>query len=81
MDAVAEEATEARLLKQAKEIVDKKTKDSVVFDANAENRIPKFDPKGTARQKKRDFIGMAASSNHVPTEAWKEEQICFFVCV
>lgn len=40
------EYTEAHLLKVAKEAVLKKTKDSVVLDTKAEDRIPKFDAKG-----------------------------------
>lgn len=35
------------LLKTAKDVVDKKTKHSIVLDRDAEARIPKFHEKGT----------------------------------
>jgi len=37
------------LLKTAKDVVDRKTKHSVVLDREAEARIPKFHAKGTLR--------------------------------
>lgn len=39
--------TEAHLLNTAKNVVLKKTKDSIVLDVEAEKRIPKFDQSGT----------------------------------
>lgn len=41
------EYSEAHLLNVAKDIVEKKTKDSVALDDQAEARIPKFNAKGT----------------------------------
>jgi hypothetical protein len=40
------EHTETHLLNVAKSVVEKKTKDSVILDIQAEARIPKFDSKG-----------------------------------
>lgn len=41
------EYSEAHLLNVAKDVVEKKTKDSVALDDQAEARIPKFNAKGT----------------------------------
>jgi hypothetical protein len=46
MSAKIGEYTEGHLLSVAKGIVQKKTADSVILDAHAEARIPKFDAKG-----------------------------------
>ena len=46
MSALIGGHTESHLLAVAKDVVSKKTQNSVVLDPQAEARIPKFDPKG-----------------------------------
>ena len=48
MSAMIGEFSESHLLNVAKGVVEKKTADSVLLDANAEARIPKFKLKGIA---------------------------------
>lgn len=42
------EYSESHLLGVARDVVDKKTKDSKILDIKAEDRIPKFELKGKA---------------------------------
>lgn len=53
------EYSEGHLLNVAKDVVKKKTKDSVVLDKDAESRIPKFEKDG----KKSRGIGSATQSS------------------